>query len=319
MTVTGDIQYLPIPINRFLCGESAPMDLYLKLADKRYIKVVKAGDYFNRDRLRNYKDKSVDTIYVTSLEFPVYTDACLSLLRAMTKTLKPGAEHDIGLTLQVAEVVFTSLNLDGISDDNIEKVAALGSILSDQIKLKPKVGGFVNQLLESDNAVSRHAVSVSMICLMILHNLRWQLKRNVDAILIGALLHDISLIDHPNVYEAKDVDWSKETQEIYADHAFNGAQMLLDAGVLSDRRVADIIRDHHELPSGNGFPNGLQGNQIFPMALPLIMADRLTHLLLDPHSSLAEKTFPRAVRYLKSREESFYPESYWKALESWEP
>ena len=55
------------------------------------------------------------------------------------------------------------------------------------------------------------------------------------------------------------------------------------------------------------------------LALPLIMADRLTHLLLDPHSQLKEKNFPRAVRYLKSREEDFYPESYWKALESWQP
>ena len=311
------MEYIPISINRFLCGESAPMDLYLRLADSKFIKVVKNGDEFNKDRLRNYKDKSVDTIFITSVDFPKYVNGCLSLLRKMVDNNRPGSAQDFGLSLQVAETVFMALKVEGVSKDSMEQVLELGEILSDQIKAKPKLGAFVEQLFEMDNAVTRHAIAVTTISLMILHNLRWQLKRNVDAIVVASLLHDITLLPYPEIYSEPEDNWSDDVKKAYADHPFEGAQLLLDSGALGDKRVADIIRNHQELPNGTGFPNGLQGNQIYPMALPLIMADRLGQLLLDPESHLADKGFARAVRYMKSREESFYPESYWKALESW--
>jgi HD-GYP domain-containing protein (c-di-GMP phosphodiesterase class II) len=52
--------------------------------------------------------------------------------------------------------------------------------------------------------------------------------------------------------------------------------------------VCSIVYQHHEYNDGSGFPSGLTGNKIFPLAKIVALADGLTDFLKENNLSALE-------------------------------
>lgn len=86
-------------------------------------------------------------------------------------------------------------------------------------------------------------------------------------LIYGCLLRDIGLIDKEDALmgtpERMDpVQWS-----LFRRHPEEGAGLLTDLNL--PRTIVDVVRHHHERFSGEGFPQGLQGNKI-PLAARVV-------------------------------------------------
>lgn len=109
---------------------------------------------------------------------------------------------------------------------------------------------------------------------------------DIKALARAGVLHDIGKIGIPDAVLLKKGKLDAEEWAIMQQHPVIGAELL--APLRSMRRVVPIVRHHHESWNGNGYPDGLAGEEI-----PLIAR---VFSLVDAFDALTtERPYKRAL------------------------
>ncbi len=137
-----------------------------------------------------------------------------------------------------------------------------------------------------------HSLNVTVLSIMMARDL--QLPIELAGMLgIGALLHDIGRKDIPDKILLKTEPLTQAERNFYELHCQFGVDIAQRLNLAP--AAISIIREHHELFDGSGFPGKLKGEAITPLARivvianyydelcnPLLLADALT-----PHEALS--------------------------------
>lgn len=138
-----------------------------------------------------------------------------------------------------------------------------------------------------------HSLNVTMLSMMIARDI--QLPHAVISLLgMGALLHDIGLKNVSDKILNKPEALTRAEQNIYQLHCQYGADMAKELALAP--AVAAIIRDHHELYDGSGYPRALKGEAISVLTRIVSIADHYDELCnpahpgaaLTPHDALSQ-------------------------------
>jgi putative nucleotidyltransferase with HDIG domain len=90
-----------------------------------------------------------------------------------------------------------------------------------------------------------------------------------EALALGALLHDLGKLGVPEAVLEKSGPLTQQEWEVIKRHPDIGARMIEQIWCL--RRVAQVIRHHHERYDGSGYPDGLEGEEI-PLTARIVAA-----------------------------------------------
>lgn len=137
-----------------------------------------------------------------------------------------------------------------------------------------------------------HSLNVTMLSLMIAREIK--APQEVFAPLgMGALLHDIGRKEIPDKVLLKTEPLTQAERHLYQMHC----QFGVDIGrrLQLSNPVLEIIRDHHELYDGSGYPAGLKGDAIGLLARIVAVANHYDELCnpvdlgsaLTPHEALS--------------------------------
>lgn len=91
----------------------------------------------------------------------------------------------------------------------------------------------------------------------------------LEALALGALLHDLGKLGVPEAILDKGGPLTQQEWEVMKRHPDMGARMIEQIWCL--RRVAQVIRHHHERYDGGGYPDGLEGEEI-PLPARIVAA-----------------------------------------------
>jgi putative nucleotidyltransferase with HDIG domain len=132
------------------------------------------------------------------------------------------------------------------------------------------LSGLVKTLDERDSRAARHCAAVAAFSRDLAEQLGMS-RREQELAHTAGLLHDIgkfALSDRVMERGGKlqDSDWRGIRR-----HPDIGAELLRDIGVYGP--VADIVRAHHERVDGRGYPRGLRGDEIPPIARVVAVAE----------------------------------------------
>jgi PAS domain S-box-containing protein/putative nucleotidyltransferase with HDIG domain len=118
----------------------------------------------------------------------------------------------------------------------------------------------------------------------------------IETVELGGLLHDIGKIGtYDIILDKPDVLHSAEMDEIRL-HPVKGASILQP--IKQFRKIVPLLRHHHERVDGNGYPDGLKGDDIPLLARVLSVADAYDSMVSDrPYRKAPGKEF--AVSELK--------------------
>jgi HD-GYP domain-containing protein (c-di-GMP phosphodiesterase class II) len=100
------------------------------------------------------------------------------------------------------------------------------------------------------------------------------------SLLPGFLLHDVGKIAIPDQVLQKPGPLAPEERALMQTHAVLGAQLLSGVSALEGAGLA-VIRSHHERWDGEGYPDGLAGEEIPLAARIFAVADALDALTSD--------------------------------------
>ena len=176
----------------------------------------------------------------------------------------------------------------------------------------PHLRDFVNNLFESISSVFRqlirelrlkddytalHTLRVLKICYEFGKELDLE-KIDLFNLSIGAMLHDYGKVDIPFYTLNKPSSLSEEEFTEIMRHPIYGERYLRDLNF--PKAVRDIVRHHHERIDGNGYPDGLKGDEIHMLVQIVAAADVFDALTTDrPYRRAITKA--RALEYLKEK------------------
>jgi putative nucleotidyltransferase with HDIG domain len=145
--------------------------------------------------------------------------------------------------------------------------------------LKDFVRTLTQVLEEVDPYTRHHSVRVSIYAVRLARGLR-RPEPEVDEIEYAALVHDLGKIgpQHQFILQ-KPGSLSQEEQRTLRAHPAAGAEIV--AKVRTLRRVAEIVRAHHERPDGAGYPFGLRADDVPVGSRILNVADAFDAMTSD--------------------------------------
>lgn len=122
-----------------------------------------------------------------------------------------------------------------------------------------RVGKWLSLVAAFDDMTHRHCLTVAGLAAAFASTLNFN---TADAHLLtkGALLHDIGKARIPLEILNKPGRLTEPERNIMAQHAPIGYEMLQGKGF--SEVVMQVVRSHHELLDGSGYPDGLQGSEI---------------------------------------------------------
>ncbi|MFL5812457.1 MAG: HD-GYP domain-containing protein [Bdellovibrionia bacterium] len=296
----NDNEYLPVLTSQFLAGSPSHFGLYIRLSEKRFIKILRRGDTLGHDRLEFYRKKAIEQFYIQRNEYEGFLDYCSENLQEILNNPKIGAREKTRLTLQHGQQVMAFLQSRKIAPQMLRHAQEfVNSVhkLTDHLKLD-EISDIKSQL--QDPAFRDHASASTLISAILSHRLGLRGEKMTSLVGTASFLHDIGL-PHPTTQKFLDGDleaMSEEELTIYFEHPKRGAEMLKKLGRLEPLAI-QAIAQHHERRDRKGFPGQLGAGQINLISEVVGISDEFMqqvslsskHGNLDPIRQMEEHCF----------------------------
>ncbi|HEX4992389.1 MAG TPA: HD domain-containing phosphohydrolase, partial [Rubrobacteraceae bacterium] len=137
---------------------------------------------------------------------------------------------------------------------------------------------FIKPLESRDPLIGEHLKAVSRLASRIGSSMSLPRDR-LDALALGALLHDVGKIGVPDEILHKPGPLTDKEYETIKRHPVLGAEMLAPVEKLA--QAIPAVRHHHERFDGRGYPDGLRGEQIPLTARVVSVADAFDSMIRD--------------------------------------
>lgn len=143
---------------------------------------------------------------------------------------------------------------------NVREAKALVTDLANDIVENPTALIWLTQLKNRDEYTSIHSLNVCILALFFGRSLQLG-NQQLNELGLGALLHDIGKLRVPLEILNKPGALTDEEFDIMKKHTTDGYNLLKDKPEISQPSL-DIIQHHHERIDGEGYPYGLENEQI---------------------------------------------------------
>ncbi len=133
-----------------------------------------------------------------------------------------------------------------------------------------------NAVEARDAYTGKHAERVAAYGLRIAHAAGVEVDPQVE---FGFLLHDVGKVAVPDAILFKPGPLTPEERALMVKHPEIGSEILRHIDFLDEAKV--VVRHHHERWDGDGYPDGLAGEDIPLQARVFAVADALDALTTD--------------------------------------
>ncbi len=193
-------------------------------------------------------------------------------------------ENSVGAFESLTLYSTTSPHLKDFVNNLFESISSVFSQLIRELRLK-------------DDYTALHTLRVLKICYEFGKELDLE-KIDLFNLSIGAMLHDYGKVDIPFDTLNKPSSLTEEEFTEIKRHPVYGERYLRDLNF--PKAVRDIVRHHHERIDGNGYPDGLKGDEIHMLVQIVAVADVFDALTTDrPYRKAITKA--RALKYLEEK------------------
>lgn len=274
-------RYCKIKINYLKNFGIAASDIYVKLSDKKFVKILNEGHEFDDNFMNNYLSKGMDYLYIAGKNFKNFNEKFVEILsKKMDKELTTQDRYNLEVT--GVSYVQDNFKILGIDKNIINCVETITKSSIKRLQSTNKnIFTMLEKMMTSDDYLSNHSLLISNIAGAISIHMHGNDNLLLEKLTTASLLHDIVLnkIDE-NLVQMHDYmdhnDYAAETQyeviEKIFVHTMEAATLLTDSKTFSPD-VIKIILNHHERPDGTGYPNKKNCDDIPPLSCLFIIVE----------------------------------------------
>lgn len=260
-------------IESFLRFNKGPCNVFLKLADDKYIKIVNYGAINHLEIVQKYYDKGVKELFVMKEDYYHFIDSLVQIMLEINKIEEELPTGRLIQNLNTGHIIFKKQLIEfGISPHLIELAHSSVEKTMKIILKNPTLKDLLaNSELKTDK-VFYHCLLTSYLASGILNFTEWNSEATTSKLCMASFLHDIMLEGESDFL--LELEGQRDTAKMspnFLSHPAKSADLVrLINDLPSD--LDHIILQHHEFPSGEGFPRNLAANHISALSAIFIVA-----------------------------------------------
>lgn len=262
-----DKKFSKLAVDELLSGNVTIFDLYIKLSEGKYLKILHRGDSFSQERINKYRnDKNVKYFYFLSDDRLTYLNFTNHIITKTLANEKIPASAKTRLMKTASEKYIEEIYMNGMHPQIVEEGLKLCDNMFNFIKQEKDLYKIMQEMEEYSKEAFNHQFIVAFISGIVCKHINWASKYTTDMLVQGALLHDIGKVNLPETIREKKIDELNDEELIeFNRHPEIGAEIVSKFSSLA-QTTRFIVSQHHEHGDGSGFPKGLTTLKIFPMA-----------------------------------------------------
>ncbi len=154
-----------------------------------------------------------------------------------------------------------------------------------------------------DNYLFAHSVNCAVLSALVAKKMHYRPKE-LRWVAAGALFHDLGMLTVPKNIVNKPGELSAEEFAAIKEHPLRGFEIFKTTSVF-DARAGAVVFQHHERFHGQGYPRGLAGKDIYPLAQIAGIADVYDAMTSDRPYRKAHRPHEAVEMLLSKGEELF--------------
>ncbi len=264
-------QYLPVELQSLKTGiREIEFDIFVKLSDENYVQLFSKSLGIDYRRLFKYESRGVREFHVRAEEFESYLRFASFTASQLLVSASVSREKKIASLISLTEQCLVQVFSLSVFDEKvIAEIKTLVNHFIAFVEVDPGALVILLKLISQGGYLYYHSVSVMVFSLFLARRTQLFSRQAVQQVAIGALLHDFG--------KTAPID------AVDLEHPVRGVEKL---GNLIDEKsvIRKIIIEHHEQPSGKGYPYGLRGSEISVEAKLVSVANVFNSLISErPH------------------------------------
>jgi len=282
-SLNENTDYCKIQLYNFFQFNVATVNIYLKLSQEKFVKIINEGELFTKDILKKYQKKSIKYLYIKSEDLPPFMEEITKTLLDLynKKTLSENIQKEVQLAS--LDNINVSLKSIGLTESTIKLSNETISSVMSSFKGISRLWEYLQNKSKNTTFFSEHSLAIAVLSSAIAQGLEWKTEYTLRKLVMASLLHDIGLESEYLIYldDIKEKGFEQLTsleKKEYLEHPQMGCLILKDFPELPSN-IDTIIMEHHEAPSGNGFPRKLNSFNITPLSCVFIIAERFYSIL----------------------------------------
>ncbi|MBT7608471.1 MAG: response regulator [Bacteriovoracaceae bacterium] len=250
--------YSSIPIGLAYNLSSEVGEIYIKINNRKYLKYLDKVEYGDVDKFKKLEQKGCSEIFVLSLNYQYWIQSRLAIIKnnliEMSTTVN-SSDHALATVLQLSRVVF---NVGSFSTSFVSEFEQSLDIIMSNIWSSGKGKQTIQEMLEEKSIIQTHSSICLFLCKLINSKVNLNDKAKYKKLALASLFHDIALITESDTNiqsfdQLSNANISDEKKESVLFHSVNSSHLLEQLPAL-DLDTLEIIKHHHELPHGEGYP-----------------------------------------------------------------
>lgn len=284
-------QLLPMKIRNFYLFNSIPYDVFLELTSVKYVKVITAGKPYTEADINTLSRRNIRFLYLKKDEYLKFLeDSVAQLTVKFSKKIKPISEA-LQFQIKAVMVIQQYLRTVGVTDTVVELcgkvIDSIGATYDGVEKFKQILAAFPFETRD----FAEQSLLVAYFCEAISDGLDWKSDIVRKKLGLASLLMDCTLTNEEmsKIRTINDPDlenFSEEEQLQFINHPKKAAELVSNFTGFPETDF--IIREHHELPDGSGFPQKLNASRLTAISSLFIMSgnivSRLSIMGITPNS-----------------------------------
>jgi HD-GYP domain-containing protein (c-di-GMP phosphodiesterase class II) len=222
-----------------------------------------------------------------------------------------GAELYKNLLLLTKDNTEAVANDDKLSPSEIDDISEY--VINEFSRSTDLMGTAIN-FYEPGDVFLSHVVNVAIFSLKMAIDMNLS-KKDIQETVTASLLHDIGFGKIEEFLRDKEHDENmitEEDRELVRTHSYHGYKAITPENE-RDKRIAEIILQHHERADGSGYPNGLKESQQQPLARIISIAD-VYEALIHPRVFRDALAPPKGLEIIVSQKGSEFSAQMRRAL-----
>ncbi len=247
--------FIAIRADDFISGNKSFFDVYVKIASKKFVKLLFAGDIFPPERLQSYLNKGVKYFYIRKDLHENYLAYCDHLSSALIKRSDLSIDFRASQLMNAGEETTKFLKEAGLNQDNIQYATKFVENIRQfiqQLKLErfEAFKAFMNNIQSYE-----HGVGTVILAAILANKLEIQMEKPTQTIGIAAMFHDIALNKmSPELWDEDESKMTEAQKIVFYQHPVKGAELMKAVNGI-DPVAIQAIEQHHMRTGKKGFPH----------------------------------------------------------------
>jgi len=276
-----------------------PFDVYLKLSEDNYAHIFSRTTGIDYKRLAQYAQKGVTDLYIRKEDEAAYQSFISRTAEVILRDPEISNERKIATLLNMTEQnmseLFVQLNVPEETAAQTEKV--IKNYIS-MLAESPKSLSILLRLASHGDYLYYHSIAVAIFSLIVAKATGVFNQRTLELVSMGGFMHDIGCTQIAKGLLCSKSQLNAAQWKEMRSHTKLGLQMIENTPNIPDE-VRYIVYQHHEEPSGAGYPNGLKGSAIYYPAKVVALADCFS-ALISQRAYRAAYTVEEAIHILQA-------------------